>query len=455
MQVMPFLGPANMVKGRMNENKQTKASSPRGVAIRTLMAVTLKARPFDVALDEMAGQAGLTPRDRAFAFNLVMLSLRQLGSLRYALSTLVDKGLPKNATWTEAALVTGLAQILFMRTADHAAVHETVELIKALPGKEKGFAGLVNAVLRRAVRERDTLVADLTKMPERNLPTWLQESWSNAYGAETMRAISGCLTDTPPLDISVKSHDKRTDWAARLDAKVLPTGSLRRAHADVTTLPGYEDGDWWVQDMAAAIPATLLPDVSGCHLLDLCAAPGGKTLQLAAAGARVTAVDRSKNRLKRLASNLERTGLNARVETADAATFKPADPIDHILLDAPCSATGTLRRNPDVLWNKNPADVGKLAALQARILDHAFSLLPAHGTLVYCVCSLEKAEGADQIEAFLARTPGAVRKPIVAEEVGGLKELVSPQGDLLCLPSYLADSGRMDGFYAARLVRRA
>lgn len=437
----------------MADGKNTSGLKAREAAVRTLMAVTLKNRPFDVALDDITGQAGLDARDRAFVMNLLMLCLRRYGSLKALLATLLKQGLPQNATWTEAALLTGLAQILLMRTADYAAVNETVTLIKKLPGKEQGFAGLVNAVLRRASREQDKLTAKLNKWPAKDLPKWLYDSWASAYGKETATGIATSLQSTPPLDISLKPGLDAAEWAEKLDAQVLSTGTLRRSVGDVTDLAGYGDGHWWVQDMAAAIPAKLLGDVSGKHVLDLCAAPGGKTMQLAAAGATVTSVDRNKNRLKRLAANLERTKLAADVHTADAAAFTPDQSVDHILLDAPCSATGTLRRNPDVIWTKNEGDIRKLAALQTRILDHAFTLLPKGGTLVYCVCSLEPAEGKDQISAFLERTPSAKRVETQRTEVGDQAQLITPEGDLLCLPSLLTDQGGMDGFFAARLTK--
>jgi 16S rRNA (cytosine967-C5)-methyltransferase len=453
LQVMPSLEVSNMIKRRMNETTQ-KQQSPRKVAVRTLMAVTLKSRPLEQAFDDLAREADLNVRDRAFAFNLVMLSLRQHGNLKWVLSILTEKGLPFGATWTEAALTTGLSQILFLRTADHAAVNETVELIKSLPGKERGFSGLVNAVLRRAVREKDSLVAKMAKSPERNLPEWIQQSWSQAYGHETMQAIAASLANTPPLDISVAEPQDKTAWAEKLEATMLPTGTLRRSGGEVSGLEGYADGHWWVQDMAAALPVRLLGDVKDQLVLDLCAAPGGKTLQLASKGARVISVDRSKNRLKRLSENLSRTHLSAEIIAADASGYTPPSPPDCILLDAPCSATGTFRRNPDVLWTKNPDDVAKLAALQVRILDHAFSLLSSGGTLVYCVCSLEPAEGRDQINAFLAATENAERRVIATDELSGLAELITPEGDMLCLPSFMPNQGGMDGFYAARLMKK-
>ncbi|MBL4837534.1 MAG: RsmB/NOP family class I SAM-dependent RNA methyltransferase, partial [Kordiimonadaceae bacterium] len=352
-----------------------------------------------------------------------------------------------------AALLTGLAQILLMRTADHAAVNETVDLVKNLQGKESGFSGLVNAVLRRAARQQETLIRKLNAWPAADLPKWLYDSWSNSYSADTAKAIATTLQHTPMLDISLHPDEDTAVWAKKLEATILPTGTLRRALCDVTNLPGYDQGVWWIQDMAAAIPATLLGDISGKNILDLCAAPGGKTLQLAARGATVTSVDRSKNRLKKLESNLARTNLKAQVFCVDAARYIANDPVDHILLDAPCTATGTLRRNPDVIWTKSPEDVEKLSATQARILDHAFNLLPTGGTLIYCVCSLEEAEGLGQITHFLSNNTDAKRIALKPEDVGGLKELITAEGDLLCLPSIMADDGGMDGFYAARITK--
>lgn len=456
MQGIAFHCGMNMIKGRMTEN-QTKTAGPttaaRHVAVRTFMAVTLKKRPLDLTLGELAAEADLSRRDRAFAYNLVMTSLRMNGGLERLLSGLLKSGLPKNATWTKAALITGLAQILLMRTADHAAVNETVELVKALPGKENGFSGLINAVLRRAVREQGDLSRKLMKAPELYLPDWLRKSWTHTYGKATVAAIGRSLESTPPLDITLAANEEAEHWAKMLEAEILKTGSLRRQNADVSDLSGYSDGKWWVQDMAAAIPATLLGDISGKHILDMCAAPGGKTMQLASAGATVTSVDRSAARLKRLSENLKRTNLNANIVTADAGNYVPKTAVDHILLDAPCSATGTLRRNPDMLWTKDQQDVEKLANLQARLLRHAFSMLPVGGKMIYCVCSIEQSEGLDQIDWFLEQTPGVSRQPITPKEVGGIREFLTHEGDLLCLPGTSAVSGGVDGFFAARLIK--
>jgi 16S rRNA (cytosine967-C5)-methyltransferase len=269
-----------------------------------------------------------------------------------------------------------------------------------------------------------------------------------------VQAIAALQAAEPPLDLAVASRPE--DWAARLGATLLPTGTLRLPHAGaVRDLPGYDDGAWWVQDAAAALPARLLGDVRGATVIDLCAAPGGKAMQLAAAGARVVAVDRSKPRMARLQENARRTALAIDSVVADAAAWRPERPVQHVLLDAPCSSTGTLRRHPDVAWLKSQADVARMAPLQDALLDAAAAMLAPDGTLVYCVCSLQREEGPDRIAALLARNNGLRRRPVAAGEIGGLADLVTAEGDLRTLPCHLADHGGMDGFYAARLVRQA
>jgi 16S rRNA (cytosine967-C5)-methyltransferase len=315
------------------------------------------------------------------------------------------------------------------------------------------YRGLANAVLRRLAREGDGLLAaqDAARL---NLPDWLWDSWGAAYGEATARAIALAQGEEPPLDLSVRGD--AAAWAGKLGATLLPTGSLRReAGGSVADLPGFAEGAWWVQDTAATLPARLLGDVRDRSVVDLCAAPGGKTAQLAAAGARVIAVDRSPARQRLLKENLTRLGLAAEIVTAEAETWRPATPADGVLLDAPCSATGTLRRHPEIAWIKGPDDVARLAPVQDRLLDAAVAMLKPGGTLVYCTCSLQPQEGPERIEALLARQPSLSRRAITATEIGGLAELLTPQGDLRTLPSHLADQGGMDGFYAARLTRAA
>ena len=316
-----------------------------------------------------------------------------------------------------------------------------------------GYKGLVNAVLRRLAREGQALAAgqDAARL---NTPDWLWASWSAAYGAETTRAIAEAHLADPPLDLSVKRDAEA--WAERLGARVLPTGALRLppGTGDVARLPGYDDGAWWVQDAAAALPARLLGEVAGRRVLDLCAAPGGKTAQLAAAGAEVTAVERSEARLGRLRDNLARLGLAAATVTADAAEWRPPAPAEAVLLDAPCSATGTLRRHPDIAHLKGPEQLSALTALQDRLLAAALGMVAPGGLLVYAVCSLQPEEGPQRIAALLSGGAPAARIPVEPGELDGLEELVTPEGDLRTLPCQLAEAGGMDGFYTCRLRRR-
>ncbi len=447
-----------MKNQQKNQDSALQKDLPKGqitrrAAVRILMAVTLKKRPFDVALDDITHGAGVSGRDRAFVLILVMTALRRRGALLKLLDELLDRGLPFEATWTRAALTIALAELLLLETPDHAGVHEYVELIKTLKVKEHGFSGLVNAVLRRATREKTQWQVWLTENSLENIPVWLRTRWQQSFDQGTIQALATSLNTVPPLDISLKDISNTEGWASTLSAVITPTGTLRTALTDVRALEGYSLGAWWVQDMAASLPVKLLGNVQAKHVLDLCAAPGGKTMQLAAGGAVVSAVDRSKNRMKRLSENLSRTKLNANIFIADASCFQPEIPVDYILLDAPCSATGTFRRNPDIMWTKSDKDIEKLTALQSRLLGHAFDLLPVGGTLVYCVCSLEKSEGLDQILHFLSQKSNAKRVPISADEIGGLAALITPDGDLFTHPNIESIKGGMDGFFACRLTK--
>ncbi len=376
--------------------------------------------------------------------------VRRLGQIDVALAACLARDLSPRASEARNLLRLGAAQLLFLKTPPHAAVGQTVALAE---GRLASYRGLANAVLRRLAREGDALLAgqDAARL---NLPDWLWVSWCAAYGEPAVRAIAAAQMEEPPLDISPVRD--AASWAQRLDATLLPTGSLRRpAGGAVAELPGFAEGAWWVQDAAAALPARLLGDVAGRVVVDLCAAPGGKTMQLAAAGAKVVAVDRSPARQKRLAANLARLGLTAEMVTAEAETWRPPAPVDFVLLDAPCSATGTLRRHPEIAWVKSGDDVARLVPVQDRLLDAAMAMLALGGTLVYCTCSLQPEEGAARIESFLARHPQMTRAAVAAGEVGGLAEVLTPAGDVRTLPSHLAEQGGMDGFYAARLTRAA
>jgi 16S rRNA (cytosine967-C5)-methyltransferase len=315
--------------------------------------------------------------------------------------------------------------------------------------------GLVNSVLRRIAREREAILTR-ENAARLNTPAWLFERWSRTYGEEAAAAIAGEHLERPPLDLSAKSEAAL--WAERLGGVLLPTGSVRLTEASrVSSLPGYDEGAWWVQDAAAALPARLLGDVSGKDVADLCAAPGGKTAQLLAAGARVTAVDASESRLKRLAENLERLRLSAKLEAADVLEWSPGRSFDAVLLDAPCSATGTIRRHPDIAWLKQPEDIAALTELQERLLDRAAALVGPGGRLVLATCSLEPEEGEAHVGPFLARHPDFRLEVLETDEVFGLGSLIVEPGTLRTLPSmsFGADPGMrgMDGFFAARFQR--
>ncbi len=386
---------------------------------------------------------------------LVATVLRRLGTLRQVLGGFLEKGFPPEAPRSETILLIGAAQILWLDVPDHAAVDLSVRLAQA-DHRAGRYAGLVNAVLRRVAQNRTAILA---KNASKDTPDWLLKRWSKTYGKDTARAIAEANGHEPALDLTVKGDAEH--WAERLRGRVMPTGTVRTiAHGAISLLPGFTEGAWWVQDAAASLPARLLGDVNGLNVADLCAAPGGKTAQLAAAGAHVTAIDRSGPRLTRLRENLLRLSLRADTVAADVLEWRPdpsVAPFDAVLLDAPCSATGTIRRHPDVPWLKTETDLTALTSLQQRLLDRALELLKTGGALVYCVCSLEPEEGAEQIAALLARNAGVARRPIVPEELAGHGEFITADGDLRTLPLHLPDPdphwGGLDGFFAARLVK--
>ena len=442
-------------------NSRIPSPEPQGLASRRIAAdildgVLRRGRSLDDPLDgggAHQGLASLPERDRALTRRLVATVLRRLGTLRHLLGLYLERGIPADAPRVETALLLGAAQILWLDVPDHAAVDLSVRLVQA-DRRAARYAGLVNAVLRRVaknaaqqLRGKDTVTLDT--------PDWLMARWQRAYGAELAHAIAAASGQEPALDVSVKSDPAR--WANELGGVVLPTGSVRAiVHGPVPRLPGYADGAWWVQDAAAALPVQLLGDVRGKSVADLCAAPGGKTAQLAAAGARVTAVDRSAPRLERLKQNLARLGLTADTVAADVTEWQ-SEPFDAVLLDAPCSATGTIRRHPDISWLKREQDIATLAALQRRLLARAVELIRPGGLIVYCTCSLEPDEGVAPVADLLAGDSRVRRRPVVASELNGRGEFLSPAGDLRTLPCQLPDSnpqmGGLDGFYGCRLER--
>lgn len=421
----------------------------RRAAVALLRAVLARGQPLEDAFEHDSGVAALDARDRAFARLLVATVLRRLGQLDALVSAALAHRLPRRAVGVRDVLRLGAAQLLFLGTPPHAAVATAVALAEA--DGLGAYKGLVNAVLRRLAREGPARLAaqDAARL---NTPDWLWRAWVAAYGRRTARAIAAAHLEEAPLDLSVKAD--AAGWAERLGAILLPSGTLRRpAGGLVTELPGYAEGAWWVQDAGAALPARLFGDVAGRPVIDLCAAPGGKTAQLAAAGARVTAVDRSADRLATVRRNLDRLGLDAGLVAADAAEWEPPAPAPFVLLDAPCTATGTIRRHPDIQRLKGPDDVAALAEVQARLLARAGMMTAPGGLLVYCTCSLQPEEGRRQVEAFLAADAPFRRAPIRAEELGGLADAVLPDGDAQTLPCHAADRGGVDGFFISRLRR--
>ncbi len=387
----------------------------RRIAADILDGVLHKHRMLDDQLDGAGAHPGLktlSDRDRALMRRLVATILRRLGTLGHVLSRLLDRGIPTDAPRAQSALLIGAAQILWMDVPDHAAVDLSVRLVQSDRRAAK-YAGLVNAVLRRCAREGQPLIEEV-KDERLDVAPWLMERWTTHYGETVARDIATAIGHEPSLDITVKSDTEQ--WATRLHGETLPTGSVRTLlQGSVTMLPGFTEGQWWVQDAAAALPVQLFGDVAGKTIADLCAAPGGKTAQLAQAGARVVAVDRSSNRMARLRDNLTRLSLEAETVVADAAEWQGganAGNFDGILIDAPCTSTGTIRRHPDIGWLRQEADIAPLAALQQRLLQRAVSLLKPGGTLVYCTCSLEPEEGEQAVAAFLAAEPSMRRAPL-------------------------------------------
>ena len=426
----------------------------RQIAAALLEGVLRRSRAFDDELEQQSvALQALEDRDRAFVRMLAATVLRRLGTLKHIIAGKLTAALPQEIARVETALLLGAAQIMFLDVPDHAAVDLCVRLVQGEKHAAR-YAALVNAVLRRITREGKTELASLDTIAL-DTPPWMLTRWINRFGEETARAIAAANVSEPALDLTVK--DDAEGWAQKLNGRVMPNGSVRLiAHGPVTALSGFDEGAWWVQDAAASLPMRLLGDVAGKSVADLCAAPGGKSAQLAQAGAHVTAVDRSAPRLRRLAENFTRLGLQAEVVTADATVWK-GGPFDAILLDAPCMATGTIRRHPDIPWLKGEKDRAKLAALQHRLLDNAVSLLKPGGILIYCTCSLEPEEGESAVANLLDRNKGLQRRPIDASEVPSA-EFVTEQGDMRTLPSHWPDPDSrfagLDGFYAARLIRQ-
>jgi len=425
----------------MTEPQSAAGLPARRAALAMISSVLRQRRALDFQLEQLKS---LAPRDAGFARALASQTLRHLGALDAVLRKFLQKPLaPHKAGAASEILLLGACELLILKVAPHAAV-DAANQLAAKDSKAVHFKPLINAVLRRVSREGEAALSGLDR--ERlSTPDWLWQRWAAQYGKDTARAIAGAHLKEAPLDIVVKA-------SAYPDSESL-FGQVRRLSAEgrIEDLSGFAEGNWWVQDAAATLPALLLGDVAGKRVLDLCAAPGGKTMQLAARGAKVTAVEIDPARAARIRENLARTKLSAEIIESDVRDVTATAPL--VLLDAPCTATGTIRRHPDLPWIKGAADVTVSAVAAYEILESAAARVEPGGTLVFAVCSLEREEGEEQIAAFLAAHPEFARAPISADELFGHSEWITPDGDLHTLPCHLPNKGGMDGFYAARMKR--
>lgn len=445
-------------------SKASPGLASRELAVDLIVAVLSERRGFDEALAALLKEPvnrRLEARDLGLARSIAANALRYARPLNEVVAQFIEKPLPVKQGRVAAILLSAAAQMYLLKTPAHAAISLAVDQARA-SRQSAHMAKFVNAVLRKAASDGAEEFAKLD-LVRRAIPPWIFQRWSAAYGEEIAARIAEASLREAPLDLSLKEPSAATDWAERLSAIPLATGSLRLTNAGrVDELPGFAEGAWWVQDAAAALPARLLGEVSGMTIADLCAAPGGKTAELAAAGANVVAVDKSAVRLARVKQNLARLNLTAELVEADAVSWQPQQTFDAVLLDAPCTATGTIRRHPDILHLKRESDVAALAILQERIIDNAAKLVHPGGLLVYCTCSLEPEEGELQALGFLSRFPGWSCEPVAPGEAGIPADWLTEHGFLRTLPTRSpapADgrsvdaSGGMDGFFAARFRR--
>ena len=427
--------------------RDNNSLTSRRLAAFAVKEVMENRQPLEQVLAGQPDYQALEGRDRAFVRLIAATTFRRMGQIDAALKPFVRQ---RPTKLVYAALQTAAAQILYLGTPAHAAVGETVAMLKSR-GSSKGFANMANAVLRNIVEKGPNLAG--AQPPKVNIPGWIRGEWERAYGRQSGRKMSAQLMKDPVLDISVKSEAPA--WAAKLGGEVVGEQSVRLGKiGDVTSLEGFDAGEWWAQDVAASLPVQILGDVKGQRVLDMCAAPGGKTLQLAAKGAQITALDKSEGRLERVKENLKRTKLSAEIICADALEWAPeGDLYDIVLLDAPCSATGTFRRHPDVLYNRSPKDVANLIRLQDKLLAQAAQFVRPGGTLLYCTCSLMPKEGQPRVDKFLQSVPDFRLIPILSVSGLALPQDAFSDGSLRSLPYYLEDKGGMDGFFIARLGR--
>lgn len=440
--------------GRAAHNRDSSAAkglAARAFAVKALGDILKSGIQLDDALAALRA-SDLPGNDKSFAHAIVATSLRRHGQISDVLQRFLAKPLPAKSGCANANLIAAGAQMLFMDIPPHAAIDLAVRVARQ-DRAGRHFAGLTNAVLRKVADAGKAIVAAQDEVAL-NFQPWMLESWTAGYGPAAAAQIGSALLAEAPLDISVKGDAAR--WAEVLDGELLDNGSVRlsHGHGPVAGLPGFAEGQWWVQDAASSLPVKLLGDVTGKRVLDLCAAPGGKTAQLAAAGADVTAVDNSAERMERLKDNLARLELAATTVVADAAGFASKDPFDAVIADVPCSATGTLRRHPDGIHSKSRDLVAALRPLQEAILENAIAVAKPGGHIIYSTCSLQVEEGEELIRAALGRHGDIARHGLGQGDAFGHGELITADGDLRALPQHgIGQTPGMDGFYACRLIK--
>jgi 16S rRNA (cytosine967-C5)-methyltransferase len=426
------------------------AAEPAGLSLRRVAAERLRDVLGGAHFSPLTADDLADPRDRALANRLITTALRRHGQLDRVIAGLLERGLPAKSGNFEAVLRLALAQLLYLpEIGDHSALFLAVELVKR--DKRTAHLGkLTNAVLRRAQGQ----AAELRQLPAEALfPDALRRRWAAAYGEAAIGRFAEALLAGAPLDVTLRDEDAAVVVALGGLPLLADVVRIESRDRPVEQLPGFEDGRWWVQDLAASLPARLIDLPKGARVLDLCAAPGGKTAQLVKAGYAVTALDNDSQRLARLVQNLDRLGYAAETVLADAASFAPAVPFDAVLLDAPCSATGTFRRHPEVAWHRDAADIAGRVAVQRRLLANAAGCLAPGGVLVYCVCSLEPEEGEAQAAWAAGAIAGLEPLPIAAGEFGPLGDAVTPAGHLRTHPAMALPApatGTLDGFFSAR-----
>ncbi|MDD1500109.1 RsmB/NOP family class I SAM-dependent RNA methyltransferase [Agrobacterium sp. CNPSo 3708] len=426
--------------------------SARMAAAKIISAVIDKKTSLDGMMDAEHGNPAyrsLNLADRALVRAIVNSALRHLPRIETAISMMLDGPLPQGARSLHHVLVVAVAQMLYLDVPDHSAVDLAVEQAHRDP-RNKRFVKLVNAVLRRLGREKGAVTAAIEAVPV--LPDWFYNRLVKSYGEEAASRIAASQLLPSSIDVTVKSDPDH--WAKELNGTVLPNGSVRLGsfEGQVSALPGFAEGEWWVQDFSASMPVRLMGDLKGKRVADLCAAPGGKTAQLVLAGAKVTALDQSSNRLKRLRSNLERLGFEAETIEANMLKYQPDELFDTVLLDAPCSSTGTMRKHPDVSWTKDEKDIAKLATLQEQMLRQALTLVKDGGMIVFSNCSLDPSEGEEMVARVLASDSNLERVPVDAKDLPGMEIAINANGDLRTTPDMF---GGVDGFYATVLRKRS